>query len=229
MEEYISNLKQSLHRHAHPENKEAMAKYMRYQFLFLGIQSVERRKLVQQHIKDYGNLKEQMDGQAIIKRLWQEEEREFQYAAIDLLEKGYAFQKGDLAFLENLITHKSWWDTVDRIAPRQLPLYYSLYPDGKYKQLKDWSQAENIWLRRSAILFQLKAKEETDSQLLFETIRQNLKSDKFFIDKAIGWALREYSKTNADQVIDFISTTPELAPLSRREGLKWLKNKKRLK
>lgn len=117
---------------------------------------------------------------------------------------------------------------MDRIAPRQVPLYYSLYPGGKDKQLKDWSQSENIWLRRSAILFQLKAKEETDAQLLFATIRQNLKSDEFFIDKAIGWALREYSKTNADQVIDFINTTPELATLSRREGLKWLKNKGRI-
>lgn len=116
MEDYIEKLKESVYQHAHPEKQAAMAKYMRNQFSFLGIQSQERRKLVQEHIKSHGKLSAKTDGKAIICRLWQEEEREFQYAAVDLIERGYLFQKEDLLLLEHLITHKSWWDTVDRIA-----------------------------------------------------------------------------------------------------------------
>lgn len=196
MEDYIEKLKESVYQHAHPEKQAAMAKYMRNQFSFLGIQSQERRKLVQEHIKSHGKLSAKTDGKAIICRLWQEEERKFQYAAVDLIERGYLFQKEDLLLLEHLITHKSWWDTVDRIAPNLLPVYYRMYPEGKEQQLSLWARSDNLWLRRSAVLFQLKAKEETNARLLFSLINENLVSDEFFINKAIGWALREYSKTN---------------------------------
>lgn len=136
MEDYIEKLKESVYQHAHPEKQAAMAKYMRNQFSFLGIQSQERRKLVQEHIKSHGKLSAKTDGKAIICRLWQEEEREFQYAAVDLIERGYLFQKEDLLLLEHLITHKSWWDTVDRIAPNLLPVYYRMYPERKEQQLR---------------------------------------------------------------------------------------------
>lgn len=227
MEDYIEKLKESFYQHAHPEKQAAMAKYMRNQFSFLGIQSQERRKLVQEHVKSHGRLSDRADGRDIVGRLWQEEEREYQYAAVDLIERGYLFQKEDLLLLEHLITHKSWWDTVDRIAPNLLPAYYRVHPEGKEQQLKLWARSDNLWLRRSAVLFQLKFKGETNAQLLFSLINENLSSDEFFIDKAIGWALREYSKTNADAVVEFIEATPGLAPLSRREGLKWLKNNRK--
>ena len=90
-----------------------------------------------------------------------------------------------------------------------------------------WRISDNFWLRRTTLLFQLSYKTQTDADLLFSLIRENLDSDEFFIQKAIGWALREYSKTNADAVVTFIAATP-LAPLSAREGLKWLRNQGRL-
>lgn len=227
MEDYIGKLKESFYQHAHPEKQAAMSNYMRSQFAFLGIQSQERRKLIQEHVKSHGRLSDRADGRDIVGRLWQEEEREYQYAAVDLIERGYLFQKEDLQLLEHMITHKSWWDTVDRIAPSLLPAYYRVHPEGKEQQLKLWARSDNLWLRRSAILFQLKFKGETNARLLFSLINENLSSDEFFIDKAIGWALREYSKTNADAVVEFIEATPGLAPLSRREGLKWLENKRK--
>ena len=81
-----------------------------------------------------------------------------------------------------------------------------------------------VWLRRTTLLFQLRYKDQTDEALLYALINENLGSKEFFINKAIGWALREYSKTNAASVIDFVERTP-LEPLSEREAVKWLKNK----
>jgi 3-methyladenine DNA glycosylase AlkD len=121
-----------------------------------------------------------------------------------------------------LITTKSWWDTVDAIANHNVGQLLRQYPDSRDRTLTPWRQSENIWLRRTAILFQLSYKTATDADLLFAIATENRESSEFFIQKAIGWALREYSKTAPDAVQTFVATA-ELAPLSQREALKWLK------
>ncbi|GAM75112.1 DNA alkylation repair enzyme [Vibrio ishigakensis] len=73
-------------------------------------------------------------------------------------------------------------------------------------------------------MYQLKFKQETDIELLFELIKENQTDNEFFIQKAIGWALREYSKTDADCVIEFIESQ-QIEGLAKREGLKWLKSR----
>ena len=84
-----------------------------------------------------------------------------------------------------------------------------------------WRVSDNIWLRRSALLYQLKFKQQTNESLLFEVIKENQADEEFFIQKAIGWALREFSKTNANSVESFIDQQ-NIQGLARREGLKWL-------
>jgi 3-methyladenine DNA glycosylase AlkD len=123
--------------------------------------------------------------------------------------------------MEYLIVTKSWWDTVDSIAGGPVGLHFKRYPEVLLTTLARWRQSENFWLRRTCILFQLDYKKETDFTLLCDIIRENLGSKEFFINKAIGWALRQYARVDAEAVRSFAESTP-LHPLSRREAMKHL-------
>jgi len=121
-----------------------------------------------------------------------------------------------------MIITESWWDTVDLIATHQVGTMFKRYANVKTKYLKKWRSSDNIWLRRTTILFQLLYKQETDFDLLCNLIRENLGSDEFFINKAIGWSLRQYGKVEPKAITRFVKTTKELHPLSRREAMKHL-------
>jgi 3-methyladenine DNA glycosylase AlkD len=129
------------------------------------------------------------------------------------------FNPEDIKIIEYMITTKSWWDTVDMVAASLAGKYFIQYPDSIRKVTGEWIKSDNIWLKRSALLFQLKYKAKTDFNLMCEYIRKEASHKDFFIRKAIGWVLREYSKTNSDSVKYFISNTV-LSPLSKKEGLK---------
>jgi 3-methyladenine DNA glycosylase AlkD len=126
--------------------------------------------------------------------------------------------------LERLITTKSWWDTIDGLASHAIGELFLRYPDARDGTVARWRSSDNFWLRRTTLLFQLGYKDKTDEALLFSLIEENLDSKEFFIQKAIGWILREYSKTAPNVVQDYVAKTA-LAPLSEREALKWMKNK----
>ena len=146
---------------------------------------------------------------------------EFQYLGIDYLEKVRDLLiPSDIIKIEELITTKSWWDTVDAIN-RLVGYLAKKYPQLKEDNITEWVDSDNIWLNRISIIFQLKFKEETDTEFLIRAILTNSYKGEFFIDKAIGWALREYSKTNREWVKDFIENNP-LSKLSVREGSKYL-------
>lgn len=128
-------------------------------------------------------------------------------------------QINDLHFIEKLIREKSWWDSVDSIAPT---IVGSIVKNNRAKGeeiIKQWSSSENMWLNRAAILHQLKYKEDTNEDLLKEIILRHNQSPEFFIQKSIGWLLREYAKTNPEFVKGFV-LTHDLKPLSKREALK---------
>ena len=120
---------------------------------------------------------------------------------------------------EQLIIQKSGWDTVDHLAINVAGPLCRNHPALIKTHIHEWRHAADSWLRRSAILFQLKYKNKTDADLLFDIIRDQAEDDEFFIRKAIGWALREYAKTEPDRVRAFVDDT-SLKPLSRREALK---------
>jgi 3-methyladenine DNA glycosylase AlkD len=201
------------------ENAEPMSLYMRSLFPFLGLKKPERVALS----KDF--LRSRKDDTEVdwefISKCYEKEEREFQYLAIDYLEKVRDLLiPSDIIKIEELITTKSWWDTVDAIN-RLVGYLAKKYPQLKEDNITEWVDSDNIWLNRISIIFQLKFKEETDTEFLIRAILTNSYKGEFFIDKAIGWALREYSKTNREWVKDFIENNP-LSKLSVREGSKYL-------
>jgi 3-methyladenine DNA glycosylase AlkD len=202
-------------------NAGPMEKYMKNHFPYLGIKKPQRSQLEKQFFQETGLLKEPFN-QEFIRELWAKDEREYQYTALVYLEKSLnKLEKTDLPFMEELMKTKSWWDTVDAIAPKPVGKIAEKFPEVVAETIDGWAIHENLWLRRAALLFQLKYKGNTNEELLYQYIRLNAESKEFFIQKAIGWALREYSKTNSASVKKFIEAT-KLAPLSVREGSKYL-------
>ena len=124
-----------------------------------------------------------------------------------------------------MIINKSWWDTIDFLSPKIVGEYFKLYPETIENQIEKWLHSNNIWLQRSCLIFQLKYKETLNTQLLAHIIQFLLGSKEFFINKAIGWILREYSKTNPQWVIKFVYTN-NLNTLSKREAFKFINRKK---
>ncbi len=203
------------------EHAGPMENYMKGHFPFLGIKAPVRKELEKQFFKETGILKAPFNHE-LISALWGKDEREYQYTALTYTEKSLnKLEKADLPFMEALITTKSWWDTVDAIAPKPVGKIAERFPEVIGETLDGWAVSDNMWLRRAAILFQLKYKEKTNVELLYRYIWQNADSKEFFIQKGIGWALREYSKTDPASVKAFIEGHP-LAPLSIREGSKYV-------
>ncbi|MBC2135953.1 DNA alkylation repair protein [Listeria innocua] len=194
-----------------------MGAYMKNQFPFLGIRATERKKLVTDFLRENGMPDDLLE---LVVELFAEEERELQYAAIDLLSRYGKKQASEaIEIYEQLVTTKSWWDTVDGLAGTVVSNHFKLYPDLIPIYNEAWINGDNIWLARTAILFQLKYKEETNAELLFANCEKWLGSKEFFIQKAIGWALRQYAKVDSEAVRVFVNSHT-LAPLSRREALK---------
>lgn len=194
-----------------------MEAYMKNQFTFLGIRAGERKKLLATFLKEQG---EPVDLLGLVKVLFQEEEREFQYVAIDLLSRYGKKQPSEaISVYEKLVVQKSWWDTVDGLAGTVISNHFAMYPELIPSYNAKWIDGDNIWLARTAILFQLKYKEKTDTELLFSNCEKWLDSKEFFIQKAIGWALRQYAKESPEEVRRFVKSH-SLAPLSKREALK---------
>jgi len=142
-----------------------------------------------------------------------------------LVEKSIKHVNKDfISVIEFMITNKAWWDTVDMIATHHVAALFRRFPEMIPVYTKKWLNSQNIWLQRTALLFQLKYKDKTDTTLLFDMIRKLAGHKDFFIRKAIGWVLREYSKTAPDAVIQFIDQN-QLSPLSKREALKVISKK----
>ena len=215
VEELLENLKAV----ANPDDAGAMKAYMKNKFEFLGVKTPARRKLAKAFFK-------QQTDSAIdwnfINEAWNNPYRELQYAALDYLEiRKKLLTPSDLPRLKKLAQTKSWWDTID-FLDRLVGSIIARFPETK-EIILAWSCDEDIWLRRLAINHQLLRKEETDTELLENILVNNLGQTEFFINKAIGWALRDYSKTNPDWVRDFIERyRAEMVALSIREGSKYL-------
>jgi 3-methyladenine DNA glycosylase AlkD len=216
---YVIPLKALFEQNADSSQAAPMKKYMRDQFEYLGIKTPKNVALQKQYYSEYG-LPELSDLDEVLRDLWEVPQREFQYVAVSLLGK---FEKQLSAefidTMEYLIVTKPWWDTVDAIAGHTVGTHFQRYPAIKKKYLARWRKAESFWLRRTTILFQLNYKKETDFDLLCDLIRENLDSKEFFINKAIGWSLRQYARIDPKAVKKFVKSTP-LHPLSRREALK---------
>jgi 3-methyladenine DNA glycosylase AlkD len=221
MHPYVASLKALFEQNADPVQAAPMKKYMRDQFEYLGIKTPKNTGLQKEFYTAYG-LPQPSELDPILRDLWSLPEREFQYVGMGLLGK---FEKQLPAefidTVEYLIVTKPWWDTVDAIASHTVGTHFKRFPNVRETYLRKWRTSKNIWLRRTAILFQLGYKKETDFELLTGIIRENLGSKEFFINKAIGWSLRQYARVDPKAVTEFVKTTP-LDLLSRREAVKHL-------
>ena len=226
MKKYVIDIKDIFTKYADKDNAIPMAKYMKNKFKFHGIKTPQRKELLKQYHKENGYPKiDEID--KICRELWSLPQREYQYLADGLLDRfAEKLDENAIELFEYLIITKSWWDTVDLIASRLVGTHFQRFPHLIEKYTNKWMKSNNIWLQRTVILFQLKYKEKTDVMFLGKNIMQLAESKEFFIQKAIGWALREYSKTDSEAVINFVENNT-LAPLSSREALKWMKNQKR--
>ncbi|MCO7175005.1 DNA alkylation repair protein [Sporolactobacillus kofuensis] len=217
----LSPLIHTFNAHRNAEKAQQMERYMRNQFPFFGIPAPERRQLVRDFTKTNG-LPKADELHDVTTMLWNQPERECQIAALDLLQRARrVLNDQHIPLLEWMIVTKSWWDSVDTISPQSCGPLFQKYPDLIEQYAEKWIIDDNFWLRRAALLFQLKYKDATDEERLYRYILLNTDSNQFFIQKAIGWVLREYSKTAPDSVQQFIQHH-DLKPLSKREGLKWL-------
>jgi 3-methyladenine DNA glycosylase AlkD len=176
--------------------------------------------MVTAHIKAYG-LPDWSLIENIAHSLWKMDERECQFTAVDLLNRMKRNLGPDqLPLMEYLITTKSWWDTVDGVAGWLVGAILGKHPESIKPTTDSWMESGNIWLQRSCLLFQLNYKKDTDLDLLFGFIERLSDHKSFWIRKAIGWILREYSKTDPETVRHYVDAHPELSGLSKREALK---------
>ena len=216
----FNKLYEEMIRHKNEEQAQKMSKYMLNKFEYIGIKTPERRKIFKNFFKEYKN-EEKIDWE-FVNKCWENKYREFQYIGADYLKNMKdKLTIDDIPKFKRLILKKSWWDTIDNLDMTIGAL--ALKDSNVNKILLEWSLDENIWLRRIAIDHQLLRKEKTDIELLEKILKNNLEQTEFFINKAIGWALRDYSKTNPEWVKNFIEKNREnMAKLSIKEASKYL-------
>ncbi len=218
----IPYLKQNFAKFAVSQDRAPMEAYMKNRFSFYGLKKPLRAQIQKQAFKQFP-LHSVEELEETLEALWCEDKRELHYVAMEL---GAHYQKlfteESLRFFEKMIRTHSWWDSIDRIAPTLVGALLLRYPD-LTSQMEVWINDEDMWIRRSALIYQLKYKKRTDTEQLFDFCKRRMHEKEFFIRKAIGWVLREHSKTDAKAVQGFMEEFREkLSPLSVREGSKYL-------
>jgi 3-methyladenine DNA glycosylase AlkD len=219
-------LRAALGEAADPGRAPAMQRYMKSTMPFLGCPSPVVRRVSQDVFRDVA-LPDEATWTSYVLELWRAARyREERYAAIRLTgdRRARPFQTPDAVPLyEELIVNGAWWDYVDELAARRVGPILRAFPRELAPLLRAWATGDDLWKRRSAIISQLGAKGRTDTRLLADCIAPSLGSREFFLRKGIGWALREYSKTDPAWVRGYVRDhEAELSPLSKREALRRL-------
>lgn len=203
-----------------PATAKEQAQYMRNKFEFIGLKQPDRVALTKSFFLRFGKISA-TDSILLAKECFQYKEREMWYLGCEQLIKAKKILKEkDLNYIETIIIKSDWWDIVDTLATNVVGEIVLKECTAKDIMLK-YSYSQNMWLRRVAVIFQLKYKDKTDATFLFERCRQLADEKEFFIQKAIGWALREYAKSSPKAVLAFVNDT-NLANLCKREALKHL-------
>ena len=222
----LKEIREIFAENASPSDKKPMEAYMRNLFDFYGIRAGKRRELSKTYIRE-AKKADKIDWD-FLKSLFEDKMREINYLGLDILRvQTHLLSLSDFDRLVSLAQIRPWWDTIDVIDTIIGSL--GLIDSGFEEKILELSTSDNFWLRRIAIGHQRKYKEKTRTNLLAKIIKTNIqissqtKDEKFFIEKSIGWALREYSKTNPSWVRDFSDENmDEMPALSRREASKYL-------
>lgn len=219
--DFIKRLRKDFMQHADARVAPDMEAYMRNQFRFLGLKKPVREELLRPYFRDFTHLDARLWPE-LIRQLWDSPYRELQYAGMELCRKRKKdFEPEHLRLFVYMICRDSWWDTVDFIASNLVGELLRKHPELTGNTVNEWSNSGNLWLQRTSILFQLKYGKATDQKLLFSLCTRFAGEQDFFMRKAIGWALRQYSKVEPQAIRDFLKNTA-LSPLSRKEASKYI-------
>jgi 3-methyladenine DNA glycosylase AlkD len=194
--------------------------YLLNQFEFYGIKTPIRRSLSKEFYKSHP-IKDHTELSTLVKECFNEPQRELHYFAIELLgHHKKLWSKKTLPLIEWIITHYSWWESVDSTNTHVISKFFLAFPEFIDEYTYKWNRSNNKWLKRMSILFQLTYHEKTNTTLLADYIEHTILEEDFFIRKAIGWALRAYANTDSKWVTKFVKAHPQLSNLSKREALK---------
>ena len=217
---FVTTIKQQFEANENVGYGQKQSDYLKNHFPFYGIPTTKRREILKDALLLH---KEEVSTnfRSICWELYQLPQREMHHAAIDIFLKEIKkkYQIEDIVLIEKLLLTNSWWDSVDTLAKYALGGYLETFPDKKYEIIEAFSNADSMWLNRTAIIFQLGYKKSTDFELLRSECEKHKHSTEFFIQKAIGWALREYGSVNPTAVLNYVNST-NLKPLSKKEAIR---------
>jgi len=219
-----SAIRLALEAAANPANAVQMQKYMKSQTPYRGVNAPAQRKIYAQAVKQYP-VKSSDEYQSVIEELWDNGSyREEKYAAFYIADRYKKFQTLDaLDLYRHLIVSGAWWDLVDGVASHLIGNLLQKHTQEMKKVLYAWIEDKDLWIRRTAILAQIRLKNETNWEMLKYFCEKCLTEESFWIRKAIGWALREYSKTNPSAVRDFVQqNASRMSTVSLREARKYI-------
>lgn len=208
---------------ADPDKALGMQAYMKTDMPFYGVQKPGRGPILRRLVDVYPPT-DRDEYQALVLGLWNLPHREEKYLALGVAQAHRGFvEPAALPLYRKLIVEGAWWDLVDEVATHLIRDLVVGYPEGTWPVVDRWIDHEDMWLRRTAIICQVGAKDRTDSRRLFDFCVRRSPDNEFFIRKAIGWALRDYARTDPVAVAEFAQGhREELSSLSFREATKHL-------
>jgi 3-methyladenine DNA glycosylase AlkD len=217
---FVTTIKQQFEANENVGYGKKQSDYLKNNFPFYGIQTQARRDILKNCTSIYKN-EIKTNFRAICWELYQLPQREMHHAAIDIFLKEIKnkYQIEDIVFIEKLLLTNSWWDSVDTLAKYAVGGYLKAFPEKTLEIIEKFSNSEAMWLNRTAIIFQLGYKKSTNFELLRSECEKHKHSTEFFIQKAIGWALREYGSVNPTAVLHYVNST-NLKPLSKKEAIR---------
>lgn len=216
--EEINALRHSLEASSDAENALAMSRYMKGHFQYLGIKSPERKAIAAPFLKSWAPLCAK-NPEALVKALWNQNEREYQYIAMEFLARSKKdWNPHRLDLYHHLLVYKPWWDTVDMISATLVGGLIQKFPELE-ERMEEWNASGHLWLIRCSLLYQLKYGKDMDLERLSTNILRHSDSKGFFIQKAMGWSLRQAAKFHTEWVYHFV-TMNSLPALTKREALK---------
>ena len=220
---YFNRFVEGLEEAGDPKRAQGQQAYMKDHFLFYGLTSPELRQMGKAWMKEYGCF-HGSQLRDFVQLCYSSPYRDLHYFAVEMVEKVQRKESADfIRLLEWMVAHNSWWDTVDWLA-KLVGNHFLRFPEQRLTYTDKWINGEDMWLQRVAIIFQLRYKDRTDFVLLRDYVLKVADSKEFFLRKACGWALREYSKTDPDGVLAFVEAHSErLSGLTKREALRLLK------
>ncbi|HEY3837166.1 MAG TPA: DNA alkylation repair protein [Bryobacteraceae bacterium] len=218
------SLRREFQKVADPKRAPQMQAYMKSSMPYLGVTTPLMRQACKAVFREATFADAKAWREAVLTLWTWAQYREERYAAIELtgVRQAAGFQTPEaMPMYEEMILTGAWWDLVDGIASQRVGPMVAAYPRVMKKMMREWSRGDNLWKRRTSIICQLGAREETDLKLLYDCIEPSLGETEFFLRKAIGWALRQYAWTDAQEITRYVKEMESRLPsLSRREALK---------